>query len=128
MRILEINDGFITNSSSASTTMLIAVKKGKDIFELLRILRIPDAEIENFMHDMNEINEWLEDIEYDDLLDEYDLYMANFIVASWGDEPYAEFPCYSYDVFVRYCPRRDQASRKNVIGEDLILIYLSDID
>lgn len=128
MKIIRIIDNFVSNSSSAGTTILLAVKKGKDFSSLMRSLGIPDSEIEDYIKDLDEIHEYFKDVEYDDLLDEYDLKMGNFTVASWGDEPYAEFDCHSYDVFVSYSPRTDDTSRHQVKGKDLILLYVSDID
>lgn len=41
MKIIRIIDGFITNSSTQTTTVLLAVKKGKDLFRLFENLGFP---------------------------------------------------------------------------------------
>ncbi|TKJ18691.1 MAG: hypothetical protein CEE43_17410 [Promethearchaeota archaeon Loki_b32] len=71
---------------------------------------------------MDEIRDWFEDsIEFDDLLDEYDLYLMDYCTASWGDEPYAEFECEAYDVLSRYSYGD---KRTTVIKNELILLHV----
>ena len=86
MKILKITEGFVTNSSSYSGSMLIAVKKGKDFKDLLQRIGIPEKYSDRF----GEI-EYKEDysdsgVEYDDLIDEYDLLEASALLAAYGDD------------------------------------------
>ena len=56
----------------------------------MRSLGIPGSEIEDYIQDLKEIHEHFEDLEFDDLLDEYNIKMGEFTTASWGDDPYSD--------------------------------------
>ena len=122
MRIIKLLEGFITNSSSVSATILLAARKGKKLGELFKKVGLSMEWEKEFKNDMDEIGEWFEDsIEYDDLLDEFDLYLMNYCTASWGDEPYAEYECEAYDVLSGYSYGE---KRKSVLKDELILLYV----
>lgn len=129
MKILKIIADFVTNSSSAGTSILLAVKKGKDFSSLMSRLGIPKNEIKYFTHDLNIIQKWIKglsrSVEYNDLLNEYNIKMGNFTTDKWGDEPNYHKDCYSYDILREYMCYPDEP-RKHVIGEDLILLKLWD--
>ena len=60
MRIIKIIDNFVSNSSSAGTTILLAVKKGKNFSSLMRSLGIPESEIKDYVEDLDE--RWLHSV------------------------------------------------------------------
>ena len=122
LRILKILEGFVTNSSSASATILLAARKGKNLGDLFNQIGFSRDWTKEFLNDMEEIEDWFRDsLEFDDLLDEYDLYLMNFCTASWGDEPFTEYDCEAFDIFIKYdCGD----SRVHVIKDQMILLYI----
>ena len=124
MKRIKILDGFITNSSSISATILLAVRKDKDLGVLFTQIGLSKEWENEFKNDMNEIKDWFEDsIEFDDLLDEYDLYLMDYCTASWGDEPYVEHECKAYDLLSRYSYGKE---RKIIIKNELILLSINE--
>jgi len=84
MKIIKINDGFVTNSSTDSALIIIALRKGKDLKEIMRKIGIPDNLPEEF-YDFTEDSELLMDIiedeqlEIDHLTDEYDILLNDIL-------------------------------------------------
>lgn len=89
MKILKIIDGFITNSSSSSATILIALRKGKDLKEIAKKVgmytQLPES-FYDFTEKLGDIKDW--DIEVDHLTDEYDLMINYILTYSFGDSNY----------------------------------------
>lgn len=92
MKILKILDGFVTNSSSDSATILIALRKGHDFKKIIDEIGLKDipASFMGFfkVNDEEEIKKIGEFVEVDHLLDEYDLLENTIPTQSWGDEEY----------------------------------------
>ncbi len=64
VRILKISDGFVTNSSSVSATVLIAARKGKDLGVLFSQIGLSSDWVNKFYNDIDGIKEWFKNIEY----------------------------------------------------------------
>ena len=80
MRILKIYNGFITNSRTDSTTILLAVNKEKDLKKFLQELSLPDdlhPKCLDFSSDYKEIRKITKDMELklEFLLNEYELFV-----------------------------------------------------
>ena len=125
MKILKILDGFVTNSSSVSAVLLIAVRKERDLGDALQETGLSRDWVNEFENDMEEIIDWFENIEFDDLLDEYDLYLMNYLTASWGDEPYTEYDCDAFWVLAGNI--LSPIERRRQYNKDLIVLYSSNI-
>jgi hypothetical protein len=125
LKIIKITDGFVTNSSSFSGVMLIAVKKGKDLKTLLPMIGIPAKFHERFYEVKYEEDYDDLKVEYDDLTDEYYVLEASALLAAYGDEALNGAPPEGEKNPLRwFIEKNDQTvSRKNLIGDDLILLY-----
>ena len=80
MRILKIYNGFITNSSTDSTTILLAVNKEKDLKKFLQELSLPDdlhPKCLDFSSEYKEIRKLTKDmgLKLEFLLNEYELFV-----------------------------------------------------
>ncbi|MFW9822419.1 MAG: hypothetical protein ACFFE4_05765 [Candidatus Thorarchaeota archaeon] len=80
MRILKIADGFVTNSSTNTTTILLAVQKTKNFANFLRVFKsakdFPD-EFFDFERNSSDIHEFQEvqEIDRTHLLNDFDLFI-----------------------------------------------------
>lgn len=120
MRIIKISDGFVTNSSTASGVMLVAVRKGKDLKRLIEKLGIPDEFSDRF-EDPNDNY-----VETDDLEDEYDILEASVLIWANEDGLPEEGEENPLRWFIDDHDRaRDSQERVNLVGDDLILLYCS---
>ena len=125
MRIIKITDGFVTNSSSYSGVMLVALKKGKNLKDLLPKIGIS----QKFFGRFGEIK-YSEDyernkIEFDDLTDEYDILEAWALLAAYGDDEANGAPPNGEDSPLRWFIEDNHRTknRKELVGKDLILLY-----
>ncbi len=125
MKIIKITDGFVTNSSSFSGTMLIAVKKGKDLKSLLSRIGIPAKFLDRFGKIEYEEDYSDSGIEYDDLTDEYDILEASALLACYGDDEANGSPPDGEDNPLRwFIEDHDRTeTRENLAEEDLILLH-----
>lgn len=125
MKIIKITESFVTNSSSYSGSMLIAVKKGKDLKGLLQRIGIPEKFSDRFGKIEYEEDYSDSGIEYDDLIDEYDLLEVSALLAAYGDDEANGSPPDGEDNPLRwFIEDHDRTeTRENLVGEDLILIY-----
>ncbi len=123
MKIIKITDGFITNSSSFSGTMLIAVKKGRDLKTLLGRIGIPANYSDRFEEIEDE--DYYEDIEFDDLTDEYEILEASAVLAAYGDDTADGGSPDGEDSPLRwFIEDHDKTTeRENLDSDDLILLY-----
>lgn len=123
MRILKIIDGFVTNSSSDSAAILIALRKGKSLKEVMKNVGIPAHLPEEFygfnQEDIDNITEDYE-IEVDHLTDEYDIMMNYITTISWGDDDY-EMPSMELNALITMADRL-----KTNGGKDCIVLYFSE--
>lgn len=93
-------------------------------------LGIPNKEIKEYTTDMEEIKDLYVvnrgKIEIDDLLDDYDLQYLEFEMESWGGfgDDNTNRECYSYDFFTDRSPNPNDHSRKRIIDDDLILLFV----
>lgn len=123
MKIIKITDGFVTNSSSDSAAILIALRKGKSLKEIMKNIGIPTHLPEEFydfsQKDIGDITEDYE-IEVDHLTDEYDIMMNYITTISWGDDDY-EMPSRELDALVTMADRLEVKG-----GDDCIVLYFSE--
>ncbi len=123
MRILKIIDGFVTNSSSDSAAILIALRKDKSLKEVMKDVGIPSHLPEEFydfnQEDIDDITEDYE-IEVDHLTDEYDIMMNYITTLSWGDNDY-EMPRRELDALITMA---DKLKAKG--GKDCIVLHFSE--
>ena len=80
MKILKIFDGFITNSSTDSATILLAVKKGKELKKLIKELELPEdfpKVVLRLTDDETKIQKLVQEMgmKLEFMLKEYNLYM-----------------------------------------------------
>lgn len=125
MKIIKITEGFVTNSSSYSGAMLVAVKKGKDLKPLLTRIGIPASFSDRFGNIQYEEDYGYSGIEYDDLTDEYDLLEASALLAAYGDDEANGAPPDGEDSPLRWFIEDNDRTetRRNLVGKDLILLY-----
>lgn len=123
MKILKITEGFVTNSSSDSAAIIIAVRKDKSLKEIMKKIGIPTHLPEDFYDfDQEDIDDYIEesDMEVDHLTDEYDI-MKNYITTiSWGDDDY-EMPSNELSALVSMVGRLEDDG-----GKDCIVLYFSE--
>ena len=120
MKILKIIDGFVTNSSSDSATIIIALRKGKDIKDIVKSIGIPRHLPDDF-YDFTEDLEYIEDyeIEKDHLTDEYNI-LINSILTWESDEGY-EIPPEELDAISWMAYSLEEKG-----GKDVILLHFSE--
>ena len=123
MKILKITDGFVTNSSSYSGVILIAVRKGTDLGNLLEQIGIPPIFSERF--EGIRYDDQYEDIEFDDMTDLYDILEAWVLLAAYGDNLVSGDPEEGENNPLRwFCEENDGCeTRKKIVNDDLILLY-----
>lgn len=123
MKIIKITEGFVTNSSSDSAAIIIAVRKDKSLKEIMKKVGIPSHLPEGFYDfDQEDIDDYIEDceMEVDHLTDEYDI-MKNYITTmSWGDDDY-EMPSNELSALVSMAGRLEDEG-----GKDCIVLYFSE--
>lgn len=112
MRILKIVDGFVTNSSSSGNTILLALKKGKKLGEMLEKIGLSSEFTDRFEEehglDDSYLNDWVEDDYLDlniyDLQEDYDILKALIITHGFGGEiedvDHSDFRKKFYDEFL----------------------------
>ena len=133
MKILKITDGFVTNSSSQSMTVILAKLKGKDLGDLFEKLRISRHFASNFYVDVHEIEEIdyedyleniIENIEFDDLTDEYHILICHYLISSWQDDIHFDNTKQD-DVYIKFKVEENglNKDRRHFLGDDLILLY-----
>lgn len=125
MKIIKLTEGFVTNSSSYSGSMLIAIKKGKDLKSLLKRIGIPAEYAERFGEIEYEDDYSRSGIEYDDLKDEYELLEASALLAAYGDDEANGSPPDGEDNALRwFIESHDRTkTRQNLVGDDMILLH-----
>ena len=129
MRILKIVDGFVTNSSSSGTTILLALKKGKKLGNILEKLGL-SAEFVNRFKDEYRNNEsdlayWVEEGYLDsniyDLTEIYDILRARIITHAFGGEiddiDHSDFRKKFYDEFI------GEDLPIKLVGNDFIFLH-----
>ncbi len=121
MKILKIIDDFVTNSSSDSATILIALRKGKELKEIVKKLGIPIHLPKDF-YDFSEDVDYIEDceIEVDHLTDEYYILVNSFCTASWGDDNY-EMPGEELNALLGMAYELEEKG-----GDDCIVLHISE--
>ena len=93
MRILKIMDGFITNSSSSSNTIVLALRKGVKLEEMLEMLGLSSEYASRFDREHSSVTKRLKwkiddgylDANIYDLQQEYDILIARIITYGFGD-------------------------------------------
>ncbi|TKJ18693.1 MAG: hypothetical protein CEE43_17420 [Promethearchaeota archaeon Loki_b32] len=120
MRIIRIMDGFVTNSSSDSATIIIALRKGRDLVEAMKKIGVPSDLPENFYNFTDNL-EYIEDyeIEIDHLTDEYDI-LINDILTMDSDDFY-EIPYEELEALRWMAYTLEEKS-----GKDLIFLYFNE--
>jgi len=89
---------FVTNSSSASNTILVAKRKGKGLKEIFSRVGIPASYTSYFSDCSKNDKVWIEElqeeeeIEIDHLKNDYDFIVGEFLIANWGDDKNIEYP------------------------------------
>lgn len=129
IRILKIIDGFVTNSSSVGTTIVVALIKGKDLGEMLEKIGLSSEFSSRFEDEygFNEdtLNGWVKDDFLDsniyDLQEDYEILQAIIITYGFGGEiedvDYSDFRRRFYDdIQLISLPL-------NLIGKDFILLH-----
>ena len=127
MKIIKIMDGFVTNSSSCCAVLLIAVRKGMHLEKALRRVGLSKKWVKEFklvenFQDEREYEGLLvpEDIEFDDLLDEYDLYAMEYTIYADGGDYHIERRCVAYEALSSGLEYSKQRIRYN---DDLIVLF-----
>lgn len=123
MKILKITEGFVTNSSSDSAAIIIAVRKDKSLKEIMKKVGIPIHLPEDFYDfSQEDIDDVVEDyeLEVDHLTDEYDIMMNYITTVSWGDDDY-EMPSNELGALVTMADRLEVKG-----GKDCIVLYFSE--
>ncbi len=121
MRILKIIDGFVTNSSSDSAAIIIALRKGKSLEDIIKKIGVPvhlPKDFYNFEPNLEYIEDY--EIEIDHLTDEYDILINYICTASWGDD-YYQIPEEELDALVWMAYNLEEKG-----GKDLIVLYFSE--
>lgn len=121
LKIIKITEGFVTNSSSYSGYAVIAARKGKDIKSLLKKIDLGDfiSRFKSLEHP-DYFN-----IEYDDLLDDYNILEASVLLAAYGDDWANGAPEDGEDNELRWFIEENDRTEERVelVGDDLILLY-----
>lgn len=120
MKIIKIVDGFVTNSSSDSATIIIALRKGKDLKKIMKEIGIPahlPLDFDGFTDDA--VEEYIEEnnLEVDHLTDEYDVLVTNVGIECWGDTIY-QIPKEEFDAMMEMLSRMERKG-----GENLKLLH-----
>ncbi len=134
MKIIRVIDGFITNSSTISTTVIVALKKGKNLAEMLAKLGLSSKYTSRFdeygSYD-EDLAYWVENKEYIDpnifdLKETYEILQAGIITDGFGD---------AYDMEDRSSFRRRFYDRIKINdlplkldGEDFIFLHRMDYE
>ena len=121
MKIFKIIDGFVTNSSSDSAAIIIALRKGKSLEQIMKKVGMP-VHLPKDFYDFNEDIEYIEDydIEIDHLTDEYNIMMNYICTASWGDD-YYQMPEKELDALIWMAYQLEEKG-----GDDLIVLHFSE--
>ncbi len=133
MKILKIIDGHITNSSTISTTVIVALKKGKSLSEMLEKIGLSSeftSRFDEYGSYDEELDRWIDkgyiDSNIFDLKDTYEVLQAEIITDGFGDaydrEDRSDFRKKFYDkIKINDLPRK-------LDGKDFILLHRTDGD
>ena len=125
MKIIKITEGFVTNSSSYSGTIIIAVRKGKELYTMLEKVGIPKDFASRFENIIS--SEVLErrNIFIEDLTDEYEILEASVLLAARGDDREGGAPEEGEDNELRwFIEEHDNTiEREELVQDNMILIY-----
>lgn len=131
MRILKIMDGFITNSSTNTTTILLAVKKGRDLQQIFKKLGFKEElpqDFFKFKDDEGEIK-WLTKGHNEKL--EYLLRDFNLFINKYDDYGFADEDMDREDVDKIFWERLSQMedmikTLKNQAKDEIIILFYGD--
>ncbi len=121
MRIIKITEGFVTNSSSYSGYCVIAARKGRDIKILLG--KIGLGEFVSRFSSLEDPEDY--EIEFDDLIDEYEILEASALLAAYGDDWANGAPENGEENNLRWFIEENDRTkeRRRLVNDDLILLY-----
>ncbi|MBD3211609.1 MAG: hypothetical protein GF311_03295 [Candidatus Lokiarchaeota archaeon] len=130
MRIIKVINGFVTNSSSSSAPVILAVREGKDLNELFSEYGIPEH-FANYFYQDNGTPERYK-IEAADLEKDYNFYYASICVTDWGEgdlvpddwEPYMGFVQRDDELSNKLRLYDIRKERENLVRDDLLLLYV----
>lgn len=104
----------MTNSSSDSAIIIIALRKGKCLEEIMRNIGIPAHLPEDFDAFGEDDLGYTDGIEIDHLIDEYDILVNEIFTAQWGDSNY-EMPDEEFDAISRMVSDLEEKGGKNLL-------------
>ena len=133
MKVLKIIDGYITNSSTISTTVIVALKRGKSLSEMLEKIGLSPrftSRFDEYGSYGENLDRWIDkgyiDSNIFDLKDTYEVLQAEIITDGFGDaynmEDHSDFRRKFYDkIKINDLPRK-------LDGKDFILLHRTDGD
>ena len=132
MKMLKILDGFVTNSSSCYHVIILAARKGKELKDIFRRIGLSSKWVEEFSKiEREELKKtsdkpygyphspsWKDEVEYEDLLDEYDFYRMAFDTSP-SDGFFHERDCKAYWVLA---DGTGMIYQRHPFNEDLVVL------